>query len=246
MVHLDFSLDCEVFAFSFRMGSKPTENSLKSLATPDIHTGNTSNESIQGEQNARSRGFLEIPTAILDAIFQELLEYPGPIHKAHKLLGTERVLESRSLQIEGLESAILRTCRSICLQALPILYGNNTFKFDSGKSLTGFAHKGLDGQFAFQNTCYGRLTMIRYATIELRGYGDYHAFDYLNTLWRHWNKVLKPDDHRDTVGFPSLLGIALDFSAWELGFGVNEINIILVSDCRPSKKFLCHRSMSHP
>ena len=88
--------------------------------------------------------------------------------------------------------------------------------------------------------------MIRYATIELRGYGDYHALDYLNTLWRHWNKVLKPDDHRDTVGFPSLLGIALDFSAWELGFGVNEINVSLVSDCRPSRKILCHRSMSHP
>ena len=235
MVHLDFSLDCNVFAFSFRVGSKPTENSPKLLATEDINTGNTSNESIQGGENARSRGFLEIPTEILDTIFQELLEYSKPIHEAHKLLGTERVLESRNPQIKGLEPAILRTCRSIYLQALPILYGNNTFKFDSGKSLTVFAHKGLDGQFALQNTRYGRLTMIRYATIKLGVYGVDHGFDNLDKLWRQWNKVFKPDDHRDTVGFPSLLGIELDFSAWDTGFGVDDINVSLVSNCRPSR-----------
>ena len=245
MVHLDFSLDCELFAFSFRVGSKPSEDPPKSIATADIDTGNPSNESIQGGENARSRGFLEIPTEILDAVFQELLERPETIEKAHESLGTEQVLASRCKRIKGLEPAILCTCRSIYLQALPILYGNNTFKFNSGESLTEFAHKGLDGRFAFQNAHYGRLTMVRYATIELR-YGNQHGSNYLDTLWRHWNKVLKPDDHRDIVGFPSLLGIALDFSTWETSFGVEEINVSLVSDCRPSRKILCHRSMSHP
>ena len=249
MFHLDFSLDCEVFAFSLRVGSKPSEDPPKSLATADINTDDTSNESIQGEQNARSRGFLEIPTEILDVIFQELLEYSKPIHNAHELLGTERVLEFRkphSPQIKGLQPAILRTCRSIYLQAPPILYGNKTFKFDSGSSLTEFAHEGLDGQFAFQNTRYGRLTMIHCSIIELGGHRIQHDFEYFDKLWTHCNKVLKPDDHRDAVGFPSLLNIALDFSPWELAFGVREINVGLVSDCRPSTEILCDRSMSQP
>lgn len=145
------------------LGTKSFENPPESTANACAHkdAGNSSNESVQGAVITRSRGVLELPTEILDAVFSELLVYPRRICQAHKLLGTEQVMEFRCSRIKGLESAILGTCRSIYLQALSILYGNNTFMFDSGESLTEFAHKGLNGQFAFQNARYGRLTMIR-------------------------------------------------------------------------------------
>ena len=70
--------------------------------------------------------------------------------------------------------------------------------------------------------------MIRYVAIVL-GYAGRHKTRDRNTLWRHWDSAFTPDDHRDTVGFPSLPGIGLDFSDWELGpIDEHEINISLV------------------
>ena len=212
------------------LGTKPSGNPPESIANACAHkdTGNSFNDSEQGAIIARSRGFLELPTEILDAFFIELLVKPETIFQAHKLLGTEQVMESQCSRIKGLEPAILRTCRSIYLQALPILYGHNAFRFDSGDSLTEFAHKGLNGKFFFQNARYGRLTMIRYVAIQLGNAGRHRIRDR-NTLWRHWDSTLTPDDYRDTVGFPSLLRIGLDFSDWELGpSDEHEINVSLV------------------
>ena len=137
-------------------------------------------------------------------------------------------MESRCQPIQGLEPAILRTCRSIYLQALPILYGNNTFSFDSRESLNEFTHGGLSGQFAVQIARYGRLTMIRYVIVEL-GYGVPYKSGDRNELWKLWEWMFTPEHHGNTVGFPSLLGIALDFSDWILGpSDKHEINVSLV------------------
>ena len=212
------------------LGTKPSQSPPESTANACAHkdAGNSSNDSEQGAIIARSRGFLQLPPEILDVFFRELLVNPKTVCQAHKLIGTEQVMESQCPRNKGLEPAILRTCRSIYLQALPILYGHNAFRFDSGESLTEFAHKGLNGQFAFQKARYGRLTMIRYVVIQL-GYTGRHRTRDRNTLWRHWDSTLTPDDYRDTVGFPSLLGIGLDFSDWELGSSdEHEINVSLV------------------
>ena len=70
--------------------------------------------------------------------------------------------------------------------------------------------------------------MIRYVAIQLGNAGRHRTRDR-NTLWRHWDSTLTPDDCRDTVGFPSLLRIGLDFSDWELGpSDEHEINVSLV------------------
>lgn len=70
--------------------------------------------------------------------------------------------------------------------------------------------------------------MIRYVAIQLGKAGRYRTWDR-NTLWRHWDSALMPDDYKDIVGFPSLLRIGLDSSDWQLGpSDEHEINVSLV------------------
>ncbi len=158
------------------------------------------------------------------ASFGELLVTPRTFCQAHKLLCTKEAMESQYPRIKGLEPAILCTCRSIYFQALPNLYGSNNSKFDSPESLTEFAHEELNNPSAFQNARYGRLPMIRYVVIELRKKPFYRHI-HQNLLWREWKNTSALEGYGDNMGHPSLLGIALDFSDWELGLtNEHEIN----------------------
>ena len=47
--------------------------------------------------------------------------------------------------IPDIDAALLRTCRMIYSEALPMLYGLNTFQFSSGSSLRHFQNQGLSG-----------------------------------------------------------------------------------------------------
>lgn len=198
----------------------PAKRNLDSVIGPLLLKSSQSSDA--------TRGFLQLPTEILGMVFRELLRTPRPVYRAHEVLGAKQVMASQRPRIKGLEPAILRTCRSIYLHALPILYGDNDFKFDSPQSLTEFAHEGLNGQFAFRNARYGRLTMIRHAIIEL-GHGGTYRYLFPNELWELWKDTFAPEDCRNTVGFPSLLEIALDFTDWKLGpSDEHEINVSLV------------------
>ena len=212
-------------------GLPPAKRNLDSVIDPLLLTSSRSSDA--------TRSFLELPTEILGVVFRELLITPRTICRAHKVLGAKQVMESRRPRIKGLEPAILRTCRSIYLHALPILYGDNDFTFDSPQSLTEFAHEGLNGQFAFRNARYGRLTMIRYATIEL-GHGGTYRYQHPNDLSELWKDTFAPEDCRKTVGFPSLLEIALGFTAWKLGpSDYHEINVSPVLRPSPSQITFC-------
>lgn len=45
--------------------------------------------------------------------------------------------------IPNIDAAILRTCRLVYFEALPVLYGQNVFRFDCAKNIRAFQSKNL-------------------------------------------------------------------------------------------------------
>lgn len=105
--------------------------------------------------------FTSIPVEIRHMIYSYLLTTPEPIEKPQKHLGPkETALLDNYSPIPNIDAAILRTCRLIYNEGLPMLYGN-TFQFSSAHSIRSFASKGL---FSFPSgaciACfeYGQMT----------------------------------------------------------------------------------------
>lgn len=87
--------------------------------------------------------FTSIPVEIRHMVYSFLLTTPEPIEKAQKHLGPkETALLDNYIPIPNIDAAILRTCRLIYNEGLPILYGN-TFEFSSAHSIRSFASKSL-------------------------------------------------------------------------------------------------------
>lgn len=79
-------------------------------------------------------------------IFHHLLTIPEPVEKAHKHLGSkDTALLDNYKAIPHIDAAILRTCRQIYSETLPILYGQNTFEFSSANAIRSFQSKSLVG-----------------------------------------------------------------------------------------------------
>ena len=136
-------------------------------------------------------------------IFYHLLTTAEPIKTPHKHLGSkETALLDNYKPIPQIDSAVLRTCRQIYSEALPILYGQNTFEFSSVNAIRSFQSKSLigyplgralqirqylgllhvvrfteGGQLAFNLKLapMGRLTLLRSVTINLNAEYRWHS-----------------------------------------------------------------------
>jgi len=92
--------------------------------------------------------FLEIlPAELRQQIYRELLHSPRSIHggelveeKATALIIPDTV---QAYQILAIDATILRTCRKVYQEALPILYQVNQFGFQDVRSLWAFRSGGL-------------------------------------------------------------------------------------------------------
>jgi len=78
--------------------------------------------------------------------------------------------------IPNVDAAILRTCRAVYSEALPILCNQNVFQFSNARAISNFQNKGLVGYpfdghhtkvFNFTVTPVGRLAMIRSVVLDL-------------------------------------------------------------------------------
>ena len=132
-------------------------------------------------------------------IFHHLLTTAEPIKKPHKHLGSkETALLDNYKPIPQLDSAILRTCRLIYAEALPVLYGQNTFEFSSANAIRSFQSKSLIGYpgrvpnlrcyrglrrptdggpvaFNLKLAPMGRLTLLRSVIINLNAEYRWHS-----------------------------------------------------------------------
>ena len=90
--------------------------------------------------------FSAIPVEIRFMIYRHLLKSPEPIDNVHKQLGAkDTALVDNYHPIPCVDAAILRTCRLTYLEALPVLYGQNTFIFSSSSAIRSFQSKSIMG-----------------------------------------------------------------------------------------------------
>ena len=144
-----------------------------------------------------------IPVEIRIMILCHLLTIAEPIEKAHKHLGSkDTALLDNYRAIPHIDAAILRTCRAIYSEALPILYGSNTFEFSSPNAIRSFQSRSLigyplgeavpsllkyqvikhinagianhDPAFNFQLAPMGRLSMLRSVVLTLNAEYRWH------------------------------------------------------------------------
>ena len=143
-----------------------------------------------------------------------------PIYDAHKLVGERQKVSRKMMGLEaitprnGLDAAILRTCRQIYLEALPILYEMNTFHFTNPLDMNDFLHQGLNSpvpQFGLHRTEDGRLSLIKDLQLIV---GPRYNFDNSRSgIIGEWFSFIKG---RNTMAFriPQLRMLWLDFTPW--------------------------------
>lgn len=94
---------------------------------------------------SRPLSFETLPLEIKHMIYRELLVSKQPIRKPHKLVCNKRSIMLDSVQpVKDIDSSILRVSRTVYQEALPVLYGKNTFEFCKPRKLRDFSHAGLD------------------------------------------------------------------------------------------------------
>lgn len=102
--------------------------------------------------------YSRVPVEIRTMIFCHLLTIPEPIEKAHKHLGSkDTALLDNYNPIPHIDAAVLRTCRIVYSEALPILYGQNTFEFSSANAIRSFQSKSLIGYPLGMRICFAEL-----------------------------------------------------------------------------------------
>ena len=80
-------------------------------------------------------------------VYDYLLVSVDPIdsEEANKLLGENKtLLLNHHNPIPHISATLLRTCRTIYKEALPILYGRNVFNFSSPAAIRNFRNSGID------------------------------------------------------------------------------------------------------
>lgn len=97
--------------------------------------------------------FTKLPLEIREMIYYHLLIAEGDLKSEKRIMGEDRETMRFDNRIYtpafDLDSRILRTCRAICSEAYPILYGRNTFSFASDNDMVNFKGAELFGKRAF-------------------------------------------------------------------------------------------------
>ncbi|KAL8907332.1 MAG: hypothetical protein Q9171_005905 [Xanthocarpia ochracea] len=216
-----------------RLKMPPKEPFTKLLPSPPASDNS-------GTPCSRPLSFQTLPLEIRHMIYHELLVSATPIRKPHKLVCNKRSIMLDSLQpVKDIDGSVLRVCRMIYSEALPVLYGKNTFEFCKPRKLRDFSHAGLDRsqtKFGFRDAQAGRFTLIRSIILRLghdrKPYvwqrpGGQPAPDR-KRIWSHWYQYFFNDCDlpstfewaifpSSTNEFPVLDRVVLDFTDWQLG-----------------------------
>ncbi|KAL8823802.1 MAG: hypothetical protein Q9191_005538 [Dirinaria sp. TL-2023a] len=132
----------------------------------------------------------------------------------------------------GIDSTILRTCRQIYREALPILYKDNTFGFSQVKMIKAFKKEGLVparkwimksiSEFNFTPTPQGRLSLVRKLHLRFTGqprpatgHGQSRSY-YEPNQWAKFLQESRYEEKAKYTYFPSLTHLTLDFSEWKM------------------------------
>lgn len=186
---------------------------------------NTASRSQTAIKKKSSMGyFSRLPSEIRLQIYEELLKTDKLISGAHILVSTREAIMEHECPRIGIHCGILYTCRELYNEALPTLYGKNGFLFYDPAHLKTFAHSGLPtrsltSRFGFEDTKYGRLTLIRKLGLNIGKTANYEHHLPLDRkhLWDKWDSLFDRDHSINALGFPTLKSLTLNFSHWQLG-----------------------------
>ncbi|KAG7005238.1 hypothetical protein G7Y79_00021g051050 [Physcia stellaris] len=229
---------------------EPTSSSLKSSRVLVDRARNTAQRGMlvdsgsgrAAEEEEASRGargpafFKTLPLEVRLIIYRYILTISTMIKRGADLveqttLGLIAPDEGDTSMILDIDATVLRTCRQMYAETLPILYGDNAFYFTNVRALDTFRKEGLATLwcekrrysmtpiFNLEVNHNGRLSMIRKLWLDL---GLKLGTTPSRIMIQHeWGRFLHQNQYDscnsdETWGFPSLEGLTLDFSDWSL------------------------------
>ena len=185
--------------------------------------------------------FGKLPLEMRLKIWTETLSAKGIMAGVYASTMPERALLLAETPKEGeINVAILRTCRAIYEETLPILYNSNWIQFSSESQISHFRSCRLPPSdlttlssppiFGFKSDDYGRLTFLRKVYLELgedhyrpsRGFGPQNTVHFTprstfgQSVWAGWCEFFDPENQCEVITFPQLDSLLLDFRKWNL------------------------------
>lgn len=170
----------------------------------------------------------KLPIDLRLLVYENVLLYKKSISQANRFLGPKPpIMAEEARHIGAIDSALLRTCRTIYSEAIDVLYCGNTFEFDTPSGIQHFAHDGLEnkpfgfycvanGSLSPRYTPYGRLTMITNLILRINPEFGQDRIDTAR-IWSSWcDFFYSPKGQPQSVGFPALRMLVLDFTHWKL------------------------------
>ena len=146
------------FKFSFTIGEPPTSTKIKSepeytktKPPQEVTLPKTCFRDLALKPRCRNREvavsnsrLFVVPPEIRTNIYIRVLVSSNPIDRPHQLLhcAASAMLNERKM-IPDIDAAIVRTCRRVYDETMPILYGNNRFVFKKAEDVSSFERKIL-------------------------------------------------------------------------------------------------------
>lgn len=134
------------------------------------------------------------------------------------------VLLTEYKPITDIDSAILRTCRTVYTEGLHILYEQNTFHFSDAGAIGRFKQRYplTTPPLRSLTTPFGRLALIQSVSLKITTSSSYGRSPSRESIWKDWmnnffSEEMSISEFGSTykVGFPALQKLTLDFTDWK-------------------------------
>ncbi|KAL8784092.1 MAG: hypothetical protein Q9195_009183 [Heterodermia aff. obscurata] len=216
------------------VGSSNVKDAAK--ATPKGRTEAGPSSQTSKNQQDKSPLFATLPAELRIQLYRHLLvsKLGGRILRPNKLIEenarnlrfTKNAKRQNGQRSLGIDSTFLRCCRRIYEEALPILYGDNIFKFFQEEEVREFRLKEImpikgtkkkdprSPTFNLRPCPGGRLSMIRKLELEFEG-----RYPFSRTRTEGWEEFLfrgSGESKVEYVRFPRLETLLLDFGPLNL------------------------------
>lgn len=178
--------------------------------------------------------FSRLPSELRTMIWKATLTLKSDEGFSRPITPQRTIMVQPTSEVTEINSALLRTCRSIHHEALPILYRYNWLHFDSAAQIEEFRSRRLPKPnainsnthriFGFKPEFYGRLTLLRLVYLTFAG-------AYMSGPWQPWAGYFEPQEkEQESLAFPALEKLILDFRLWRLN-PENEIRVSCIIMC---------------
>ncbi|MCJ1401091.1 hypothetical protein MMC11_004303 [Xylographa trunciseda] len=178
-------------------------NQISALTTPSLLPIETT--STEGYSQSQSL-LMRLPQEMRNKIYEFVLVSSSPIIEPRDQLSEHR--DDATSRIGDINSSLLMSCRRICREAMPILYGTlNTFQFGSPNLIGDFNSRGRR-----HADFIGRIRLVfdRPYPRNFKGRAA-AAKSWVNELFSIFND--------STMALPGLRELELDFASWGMQTG---------------------------